>query len=97
MKLSIAIASMMLVSLRIYAVEITPVYNPDWPFKVTQHTTENHQVCDISNPAACGCDHMITPDTHAGRIKIRETKTNPSAGEKVCIVGGSHSEWTYNP
>lgn len=73
------------------AAEITPTYHPEWPYKVTQHTTENHQVCDATNPQSCGCDHVIDTTTNSGKIKIKAAQTFPQAGEKVCIVGGTYT------
>jgi len=70
---------------------IKPSYNPSWPHKVTNHTTDDHLACDVVAPQSSGCDYVINVDTYDGTIKIKPGRTDPAPGETVCILPGAYS------
>lgn len=74
-----------------FAFEPIPTYNADWPYKVTNHTTDNHSICTVEDPAAFGCDHIIGPETYSNRLLVKPTKVTPLPGEKVCVLPGTYT------
>lgn len=74
--------------------DIQPTYNPDWQYKVTNHTADNHLSCDLNDTASFGCDYVVTPDFYYGRIFMKENlrQLDPQPGEKVCVAPGTYND-----
>jgi len=69
---------------------VGPNYSEDWPYKVTEHSTSEHQSCSVHNATESGCDHIIGPDTYNNTIRIKPGKTMPLPGDKICILPGTY-------
>ena len=68
------------------------VFDSNSKFKVTHHTSENHNMCTIENNVDFGCDHFITPESHGGSIKIKPGQLDIKPGQMVCVATGTYKK-----